>query len=141
MSCVREEELLEALERMYVGAELDAHVASCASCGELRSVAGALLDERANAVVEAPVPSAGTMWWRMQIRRRQEAATSARRSLLIGQAVTLVIAFALVIAFLGADLAAIARGLFANVSTPLLLALAAWVVATPVAGWLALRQK
>ncbi|HWW61713.1 MAG TPA: hypothetical protein VN181_10135, partial [Thermoanaerobaculia bacterium] len=121
MNCVREEELLDALQRMYLGAELEAHVASCAACSELREVAGAFLDDRAQAVVEAPVPSAGTMWWRMQIRRRQEAATSARRSLLIGQAVTLAIAVALLITFFGADLAAIARGVFASLSTKLLL--------------------
>jgi len=143
MSCHREEELLEALERGFVGAELEAHVASCRSCSELRVVAGALLDDRAQAIMEAPVPSAGTMLWRMRVRQRQEAEATARRSLLIGQAVTLTIAIALVMSFFGTDLVIAVRDAIATIrlSTPLLLALATWILGAPIAGWVALRQK
>ena len=143
LTCHREDELLDALGRGYVGEELGAHVASCPSCAELRLVAGALLDERVQAMMEAPVPSAGTMWWRMMVRHRQEAASAARRSLLIGQAMTLVIAAALVLSFFGADVVFGVRELIDTIrlSTPLLLALATWIVAAPVAGWVALRQK
>jgi hypothetical protein len=142
-TCPREDELLDALARGFVGDELEAHAASCPACGELRAVAGALLDERAQAMLEAPVPSAGTMWWRLRIRRQLEAEAAARRSLLIGQAVTLAVAIGLVLAFFGAELAAAVRGLIATVrlSTPLLLGLAGWILAVPIAGWVALRQK
>lgn len=141
--CVREDELLDALGRGFVGAELDAHVTSCASCSELRSVAGALLDDRAMSMMEAPIPSSGTMWWRMQLRRRQEALTTARRSLLIGQAVTLTIALALIVSLFGVDIAAGVREVIGNVhlSTPLIVALVTWIVAAPVAGWVAVRGK
>ena len=141
--CVREDELLDALERTFIGAELEAHVASCASCSELRLVAGVLLDDRAQAMVEAPIPSAGTMWWRMRVRRRHEAQATARRSLLIGQAATLLIALALVASFFGEDVAFAVKSVIATirVSTPLLLALATWVLVAPIAGWVALRQK
>jgi predicted anti-sigma-YlaC factor YlaD len=141
--CVREDDLLDALERAFIGAELEAHVASCASCSELRLVAGALLDDRAQAMIEAPIPSAGTMWWRMRVRRRHEAQATARRSLLIGQAATLVIALALVVSFFGTDVAFAVKNVIATirVSTPLLLALATWVLVAPIAGWVALRQK
>jgi predicted anti-sigma-YlaC factor YlaD len=143
MSCPREDELLEALERGFVGAELDEHVAACASCSELRLLAGALLDDRAAAMLEAPVPSAGTMWLRMRVRRRHDAEATARRSLLIGQAATLLVALVLVVAFFRVDLAAGVRQLIATIqlSTPLLFALATWVLAAPIAGWVAIRQK
>jgi hypothetical protein len=141
--CPREDELLEALGRGFVGAELAAHAASCPSCNELRMVAGALLDNAVETVREAPVPSAGTMWWRMQIRRRHEAHELARRSLLAGQALTLTIAAALLFAFLGADVAAGIRQAIAavHVGTPLLLALATGLLFVPLAGWVAIRQK
>ena len=142
MSCPREDELLDALERAFIGAELEAHVTSCPSCSELRLVAGALLDDRAEAMLTAPVPSAGTMWWRMQLRHKQDAAATARRSLFIGQAVTLTIALALVISFFGSDLASGVRAAIGMIrlSTPLLLAIATLLVAT-TAGWVAVRER
>lgn len=143
MNCAREQELLDALGRGFVGQELESHVTACVSCSELRLVAGALLDDRAEAMIEAPIPSAGTMWWRMHVRRRQEAQATARRSLLIGQAATLVIALALVAAFFGADITFAVKNVIATLrlSTPLLLALATWLLGAPIAGWVALRQK
>ncbi|HYK01967.1 MAG TPA: hypothetical protein VE974_09430 [Thermoanaerobaculia bacterium] len=141
--CPREEELLDALGRAFVGAELETHLASCPSCTELRAVAGALLDDRAAAMMEAPIPSAGTMWWRMRVRHRHEAQATARRSLLIGQAATLIIAITLVISYFGTDLAVSVRHVIdtVRVSTPLLLALATWVLLAPIAGWVLIRQK
>lgn len=141
--CPREDELLDALGRGYVGAELDTHAASCTLCSELRLVAGALLDDRAEAMADATVPSAGTMWWRLQLRHRQEAQSLARRSLLVGQAVTLVVAMALVVTLFGADIAVGVREAIAAVrlSTPLLLAIATSAFLVPIAGWVAIRQK
>jgi len=143
MSCPREDELLDALERAFVGADLEAHVASCPSCSELRLVAGALLDDRTEAMLTAPVPSAGTMWWRMQLRHKQEAAATARRSLFIGQAVTLTIALALVISFFGADLASGVRAAIGMIrlSTPLLLVIATSLLVATTAGWVAVRER
>ena len=143
MNCERQDELLDALGRGYVGAELESHVAHCESCGELRLVAGALLDDKAQAMSEAHVPSSGTMWWRMRVRHRQELASQARASLLIGQAATLIVAIALVTWFFGADIAAGMRQLVSTVrvSTPLLLAAASLLSLVPIAGWVAIRQK
>jgi predicted anti-sigma-YlaC factor YlaD len=141
--CRREDELLDALGRGFVGAELAAHIAECPSCAEVHLVAGAFFEERVDAITEAPVPSAGTMLWRMQMRQRREAQATARRSLLVGQAATLVVAIALVVALFGADLAIGIREVVSTIrlSTPLLLALAAWVLAAPIAGYVAIRQK
>lgn len=142
-ACPREDELLDALGAGFIGEELESHIKTCASCGELRLVAGAVLDERVQAVAEAALPSSGTMLWRMQMRRRQEAQAAARRSLLIGQAVTLAAAVALVFTLLGGTLVGEAVNVIASIqlSTPLLLAVAAWLLAVPIAGWVLLRQK
>lgn len=142
-ACPREDELLDALGAGFIGEELESHMRTCAACGELRLVAGALLDERAQAVAEAALPSSGTMLWRMQMRRRQEAQTAARRSLLIGQAVTLAAAVVLIFTLLGGSLAGEAVSVFASIqlSTPLLLAVVAWLLAVPIAGWMLIRQK
>ena len=141
--CPREDELLEAMTRGFVGDELAAHVADCVACGELQLAAGAVLDDRAQAMREAAVPGAGTMWWRMQLRLRHEAQARARRSLVIGQALTLAIALTLVASLFGTNVAAGARYVVASIetSTPLLLALAASMVLAPFGGWIALRQK
>lgn len=142
-ACEREDELLDALGVGFIGEELESHIASCAACAELRLVAGALLDERVQAVTEAALPSSGTMLLRMQMRRRQEAQATARRSLLIGQAVTLAAAVVLVFTLLGGNLAGEAVNVIASIklSTPLLLAVAAWLLAAPIAGWVLIRQK
>jgi predicted anti-sigma-YlaC factor YlaD len=140
--CPREDELLDALGAGFIGEELESHIRTCAACAELRLVAGALLDERVQAVTEAALPSSGTMLWRMQMRRRQEAQSTARRSLLIGQAVTLAAALVLVFTLLGSNLAGEAVNVIASIklSTPLLLAVAAWLLAAPIAGWVLLRR-
>ena len=142
-ACEREDELLDALGAGFIGEELESHIASCAACGELRLVAGALLDERVQAVTEAALPSSGTMLLRMQMRLRQEAQATARRSLLIGQAVTLAAAVGLVFLLLGGNLVGEAVTVITSIklSTPLLLAMAAWLLAAPIAGWVLLRQK
>jgi predicted anti-sigma-YlaC factor YlaD len=142
-ACPREDELLDALGAGFIGEELESHLSTCAACGELRLVAGALLDERVQAVTEAALPSSGTMLWRMQMRRRQEAQSTARRSLLIGQAVTLAAAVVLLFTLLGGTLAGEAVNVIASIklSTPLLLAVVAWLIAAPIAGWVLIRQK
>jgi hypothetical protein len=77
------------------------------------------------------------------MRRRQEAQATARRSLLIGQAVTLAAAVALVFALLGGTLVGEAVNVIASIrlSPPLLLAVAIWLLAAPIAGWVLIRQK
>ena len=142
-ACEREDELLDALGAGFIGDELESHIRTCAACAELRLVAGALLDERVQAVTEAALPSSGTMLLRMQMRRRHEAQATARRSLLIGQAVTLAAAVVLVFTLLGGNLVGEAVNVVASIklSKPLLLAVAAWLLAVPIAGWVLIRQK
>ena len=141
--CPREDELLDALGRGFVGAELDEHVTSCALCTELRVVAGTLLDDRTHAVAEAPVPAAGTVLFRMRMRHRKEAQSVARRSLMVGQLVTLGVAVAVVVSLFGTDIAAGVREAIASVhvSTRVVFVVATALLIAPIAGWMALRQK
>ena len=142
-NCPHEDELLDALGRGFIGPELDEHTQTCTPCQELRLVAGALLDERVHAITEAAVPSAGTMLWRMQMRQQHEAQATARRSLLIGQAATLVVAIGLVATLLGAEVAGNVRSLVASIqlSPVILLVLGALLLAAPIGGYVAIRQK
>lgn len=141
--CAREDELLTALGRGFLGLDLEAHLRECPSCRELHLVAGALLDERTAAVAEASVPSAGTTWWRVRLRHRQEAQAAARRTLFVGQALSLAVAVGLLLALFGPGLLHTARQLVASLqlSTPLLLALAALLLLVPIGGWIAVRGK
>ncbi|HVS30946.1 MAG TPA: hypothetical protein VMS98_05775 [Thermoanaerobaculia bacterium] len=141
--CHREDELLDSLGRGLVGPELAAHVEECAACSETGLVAGALLDERMDAVMEAPVPSAGTMLFRLQMRLRQEAQAKARRSLVIGQAMTLVVALVLAGSLFGVEIAVGFREVMASIrlSTNVLIALATWALLAPIAGYVAIKQK
>ena len=145
-TCPRERELLDALERGFVAPDLESHAAECRDCGELHAVATAFLEDRVVAVAEAPVPAAGTMWWRMRLRQRRDAEERARRSLLVGQAATVFLALALMAVLFGAEVAAGLReaATAVRLSTPLLAAtgaLATALVIAPVAGWLALRRR
>jgi predicted anti-sigma-YlaC factor YlaD len=141
--CDREDELLEALGRGFIGPDLDEHVAACENCGELRLVAGALLDERVEAIREAAVPSAEAMWWRIQLRQREAAQRAARRSLLIGQAATLAFASALIAVFFGSDVAAGVTEALGSISLsrPLLFAIAAGLLLAPIAGYVVVHEK
>jgi hypothetical protein len=143
MTCPFEHDLLDALGRGYVNPALTAHAGECERCRELRLVAGALLEDGREAIADAAVPSSAAMWWRMQVRQRQEAQSAARRTLLVGQAATLLIAAALLVSLFGVEITSGVREMIAaiRVSTPLLIALSAWLVAAPVAGWVAMRQK
>jgi hypothetical protein len=91
------------------------------------------------AVRDARVPSAGLMWWRMQLRAKREAEASAVRTVTRVQWMlpALVLAFGLVV--LGAT--GVWSGLGVAWGVPLLLAGGAAVVLMPVAVWLAVTRE
>jgi hypothetical protein len=77
------------------------------------------------------------------MRYRQEAQATARRSLVIGQAATLMIAIVLVGGLFGADIAVGARQVIAAIpfGTQVLIAVATWILLAPIAGYVAVKQK
>ena len=85
VECPREQDVLDALtSRRWparCGDELRAHVGACPVCADLVEVAAALLEARDVADERPDVPPASLVWWRAQLRAREDAARLARRPL------------------------------------------------------------
>jgi hypothetical protein len=152
--CTREIETFDAISS---GAwpdacddSLRAHVATCAICSDVAEVAGALIDDRDAALRQALVPPSGVVWWRMQMRARNEAAQSARRTVIAVQAAVFAAVLGIALAILGGawwtelphvdEIAASGLLVVAQWGVPLLLALAIWLTLAPVAVWLAVTE-
>ena len=99
-SCPREKQLAELLRLNHwphaCPPELRTHVEACRSCSELVLVTQAFRQARAGASAVAPLQSAGALWWRAQLRRRNAAIERIGKPILGAQifavAVTLLIA-------------------------------------------------
>jgi hypothetical protein len=92
--CPRELDVIDAItaERWphRVDDELRRHVASCAICADVASVAAALHGDHELALSEArQMPSAHVVWFRAQARARAEASRQAARPIAIMQALGL----------------------------------------------------
>jgi len=83
-------------------AALRAHAAQCPICSEVAEVAlafdGALEQTRAHAAI----PNASRVWWRAQLRARNEAARAAGRPIAVAQVIALGCTLALLGACFGA---------------------------------------
>lgn len=81
--CDREEDVLDALASGRWPSRCDddirAHVSSCGVCADLVEVAAAVVEDRDVLWREARVPPPGVVWWRAQLRAREEAARAAVR--------------------------------------------------------------
>jgi hypothetical protein len=104
--CSREQDVLDALAARRwperCDADLRTHVASCAICADLVDVASALLDDHEVAWRDAHLPPSGVVWWRAQLRAREEAARAAARPLAFIQGVAASVAVWLVLALVRA---------------------------------------
>ncbi|MGH9371692.1 MAG: hypothetical protein ACRD15_09195 [Vicinamibacterales bacterium] len=102
LQCQFEEDLLDALaaNRWPERSEpaLRQHVSACAICTDVAEIASAFFEDRDVARTEAPVPSASGVWWRAQIRAREESARMAARPIAVVQAAATVCAAAVSIA-------------------------------------------
>ena len=103
--CAREGDVLEALQASgsleQCGADLRSHVAGCRPCAALVEIVQALTDEHHAATTEASVPPSAVVWWRAQMRARQEWTAAAMRPITIVQALTLACAPGLLAAAIG----------------------------------------
>jgi hypothetical protein len=104
VDCCREDDVLDALttgrwpER--VDGELRSHVAGCVICADVIEVASAVLEVRNDEPADIQIPSSAVMWWRAQMRARQEAAREAARPINVAQVVGLISVIALgIVAF------------------------------------------
>ena len=82
-------------------AELREHAACCEVCSDLAVIAVAIEAEAAAGPMPS-VPSAGTVWWRAQLRARQEAERTVARPITAAQALSLAVLFGVAGAVFGA---------------------------------------
>ena len=87
--CEKEAAVIAAVRRGAWEEELRAHVSACSACADAALVAQALGDMHASDLSEAQVPSAGWLWWRMQLRAKREAADRATQPITLIEQMTL----------------------------------------------------
>lgn len=161
--CRQEQDVLDAIaSRRWperCNPALREHVEQCGVCADVAAAARAFLDD--DATQAGNVPPAAIVWWRAQLRAREDAAVAASRPLhvAVGAAIgclaallgLALIAFApasadrlraVVSSVASADLAGAAASLLQAVAHPAVqLALGAWIVLVPVALYLALSRE
>ena len=83
IECEREPDVLDALAAQRWPArcdvELRAHVSACPICLDLVQVASALLEDHDITYHDARLPPSGIVWWRAQLRAREEDVRAAAR--------------------------------------------------------------
>ncbi|HUB52348.1 MAG TPA: hypothetical protein VL986_09390 [Terracidiphilus sp.] len=93
ISCPCEKEIRELVERgqwpQASPPELRNHAANCRTCADLVLVAGAFQRARTVTVAAAKPPSPGAIWWRAQLRSRQQAFERIQRPLIGAQVFSL----------------------------------------------------
>jgi hypothetical protein len=165
IQCQREGDVLDALASARwphrAGEELIQHVASCEICQDVITVASAIQSDHDVAYREANVPSSGQMWWRAEMRARQDAIREASRPVAVAQGVAVVLALVVAIAaawfawpsvhdLLSTSTAATAAagtvgsqpGIFASsMLIPLAVAMGALLVIAPLALYVVLSEK
>ena len=120
IECSREQDVIDALssgrwpERAPGG--LPAHVASCQICSDTLAVASLVLADRDDPAVDPHIPSSAVMWWRAQMRARQEAAREAARPIAVAQIIGAICAVA-VLLVVGLWFSPLARDWFTDVAT------------------------
>jgi len=104
VSCPCEKEIRELVERgqwpLASPPELRTHAAQCRSCGDLVLVASAFQRARTTTIAAAKPASAGAIWWRAQLRSRQQAFQRIQRPLIGAQVFALVALLLPIIGFI-----------------------------------------
>ena len=99
--CVRAADVLAAMtagrEPGLANEELRQHADACESCREMVTVVSALRGERDRVRRTTTVPSAGLIWWRAQLRQRQQAALKATAPVTAVHAVAIIAAAVLAV--------------------------------------------
>ena len=156
VECPRESDVLDALASKRwphrVDRELVDHVASCQICTDVLVVASAMREDHDATWQEASVPSSGQVWWRAEMRARQEAIREASRPLTFVYVVAASVALAVmtivgwlawptVHEFVLSIASTKVSELASPVTLPLLVALGALLVIAPVALYFVLSDE
>ena len=98
--CSRESEVTDMAARGHwpqaCAPELRTHIGACPACADLILVLCAFQSARADAVSTAKVGSAGAIWWRAQLRRRNAAVERIGKPILGAQIFALAVNLLLV---------------------------------------------
>jgi hypothetical protein len=86
--CEKEAAVIEAVRRGVWDGDLRAHASDCQACSDAVLAAETLRTMQASDLVDAQVPSAGWMWWRMQLRAKREAAERVTQPITLIQQAT-----------------------------------------------------
>lgn len=91
-ACSREAEVLTALRQQHwpeaCEPELRAHVDTCAHCRDLVLISLAMQQAHRDASRQAPIPSAGILWWRAQVQRRNSAFARVNKPIVLAEKLT-----------------------------------------------------
>jgi hypothetical protein len=166
--CTREQDVLDAVtagrwpERC--DAELKAHVDGCGICQDVAAVFVAISEDRDAAWEGAVVPPASIVWWRAQIRAREEAARMADRPIAVAQGIAVLALLAVAVVLMPIALPAVKQAI-ASVSqvtawltpraeavssvftlvtgsaVPLIPFVAAWILLAPVLLYFVLTEE
>jgi len=129
-NCNRENDVLRAVASAYIDDDLRNHVASCASCADLLAVASAVADDRRTLMREATIPSSGLVWWRANMRARQQARRVFVRTATLVQVALIAVAIIVAVVVLGATPPRID---YRPLLTIPIFAFVAWLILAPVA--------
>jgi hypothetical protein len=102
--CDHEQDVLDAIAANRwpnrLSAALSRHVSACEVCQDLGIVAAAISDDYASAALQARLPSAGLVYWRAEIRARQQARLAASQPITLVQLLTTACGFAVALSLL-----------------------------------------
>ena len=102
--CIREKEVKELLARggwpQTCSPELLVHLSGCRACGDLVLVTETFKRARADAAGAAKLGSAGALWWRAQLRRRNAAVERVGRPIFGAQIFALSVSLFIAVGFL-----------------------------------------
>jgi heme A synthase len=158
IECPRESDVLDAVASARwphrIPRELADHVSACAICTDVVAVAEAMRADHDAVWQQADIPSSGQVWWRAEMRARQEAIRKASRPITIAQGVAAMLTLAVAITtgrfawvsireqvpvFNFASISA--QAMTSPLAVSLVVALCALVVITPLALYLVLSDE
>jgi len=145
--CFREPDVVSAVQAgewpARVEPALREHARTCPACAEVLAVALALQEE-ASEPGPVQLPTAAHVWWRAQIRARQDAAQAIERPISIVEGVAAASGVGLAAAAITLGWSAVSAGLHNIGALPIALAVgggAAMLVGLPVVLYFALSDK
>jgi hypothetical protein len=135
--CNRETDILRAVGSGHIDDDVRNHIVACDVCADLMAIASAVVDDRRALMRDAPIPSSGLVWWRVNMRARQEATRVAVRAATLVQVALIAAAIVVAVVVLGVSLPPVdIRPLL----TIPIFAFLAWLILAPVAVYFAVTE-